>query len=411
LPIAEQNNYTYATVSNQKSPQAKERLAGQLAFVAASLSSKPYLGDQLPVKVNENLYRLDLTGLGWGGVWAKVLKEHYPWRPDVTPHSYPLVVRADVIVCEFIDPVIAPDVAHLLQFGKVLKTGKEFREFHKANTAKESTFGFIEGASGVQSQGLQRLMANYDTAQRTRLFETFDSIVVAGKQDPLEKPVLGTLTYDGAELIAGIPKHYLGEGGALQSYFLANGNSDKNKANHDKAVNEAPIKLVHDTLGLRGFDIRNNLDCISCHTTGMQRPTINAYKQYFVGGAKLYADKATKQELQRVYESPFVKELDAQDADYATAIRLVNGLTPERNAANFVACIKAYDAPVDLAQAAREAYCTTDELRLALGGYAPTGKLSARLAALAEGMPMSRDQWKASYSQVVLEVLPSWRTK
>lgn len=397
-------HYAYATVSNQRSPEAKERLAGQLAFVCASLSSKSHLADQLPQQLpGTDVYRLDLTGLGWERHWQGVLLKHYPYRPDVIPHKYPLLVRADWIVAELSDPVKTKEAAALLLYGKQLKTGKEFVSFWGAKGANGEAFGFIEGTSGVQAEGLQRLMVNHDTDRRTRLFQTFDSKIVAGKFDPIEHPILGTAKYDGSEIIAGIPKSYAGEGGALQAYFLANG--------QDKAVDVAPVDLVKDSIGLRGPDIRNVIDCMSCHATGMQHPTVNAYRAYILGGAKIFADKATKRELERVYESPFVKELLRQDEDYAIAVRLVNGLSPEKNCANFQAVIKAYDGPVDLAQAARELYTTPDELRLAIGGYAPSLKLSARIAALAEGMPMSRDQFKASVPQLICDILPAWRGK
>ena len=398
-------NYAYATVSTERSEPAKERAARQLAFNCASMSSNSYLGDQLPVKLpGTDLYRLDLDGLGWAKTWATVLVRHYKYRPDLTTYGrYPLVVQAQFINAELTDPIKTPGAASLLLYGRELKTAQEFRNHWKVNVTKTEAFGFIEGASGVQAEGLQRLMVNYDTSLRTRFFETFDSKIVAGKNDPLENPVLGTLKFDGSELIAGMPKHYNGQGGSLQAYFLADAKGN--------AVNVAPVDLVKDSEGVRGPDIRNHLDCIVCHTSGMQMPTVNAYREYLIGGAKIYADKHTKRELERLYESPFVKELDRQNEDYAAAVKLVNGLTPEKNAAEFVACIKAYDAPVTLAQAAREVYSTPEELRLAIGGYAPTLKLTARLSMLAEGQPISRDQWKLNVGQVVLEILPAWRKK
>lgn len=402
-------NYAYATVGTERSEPAKQRMVGQLAFVCASLSSKSYLGDQLPVRITDNVYRMNLDGLGWSKTWPAVLQKHYPYRPDVTPHRYPLMVQASWVVAELPDPIKTPGAAQLLLYGRELKTAKEFRKFWGWDTAPGEAFGYLEGASGVQAEGLQRLMVNHDAKSRARGFETFDSKIVAGKHDPLEKPILGTLTYDGSELITGIPKHYNGEGGALQAYFLAVGNADAKKA--DQAVDVAPIDLVKDHEGLRGPDIRNGIDCMSCHAVGPQYPTLNGFKQYILGGAKIYADKHTQAELDRFYQSPFVKELERQEEDYRTAIRLVNGLTAEKNVVDFRACVREYDAPLTLAQAAREVYTTPEELRLAIGHYSNTLKLSARLAMLAEGQAISRDQWKASVRQVVCEVLPLWRQK
>ncbi len=402
-------HYAYATVSMERSEPAKERLVGQLAFVCASLSSKSNLDGQLPVRIAPDVYRLDLQGLGWAATWPMVLKSHYRYRPDLAPHQYPLMVSAAWMVAELPDPIKTPGAAHLLLYGKELKSAKEFRAFWGWNTKSSDAFGFIEGTSGVQAENLSRLMSNFDTANRTRGFETFDSKIVAGKQDPLERPIPGTLTYDGAELITGIPKFYNGEGGALQAYFLAQGNVDAKK--FDQHVNAAPIDLVKDTEGLRGLDIRDTIDCMGCHAIGPQYPTLNGYKSFLLSGAKLYADKITKAEIERFYQSPFVKELERQEEDYRAAVRMVNGLTAEKNNANFKACIREYDTPLSLAQAAREAYSTPDELKNAIAAYAPTGKLTARLAALAHGQAISRDQWISSQPLLQLAILPAWRKK
>jgi len=392
-------HYAYATVSTEPNEQAKERLGRQLAFVCASFSSKPNLGDQIPVRLpGTDVYRLDLTGLGWAAAWPQVLVSKYQYRPDLTQHGrYPLVVMASWLVAEIPDPTLSGNAQQLFLYGRELKTVDEFTRFWSVNTSTKQLFSFIEGASGVQAKNQQRLMNNSDTSQRTRFFQTFDSIVVAGKNDPLENPVPGTLKYDGSELIVGIPKYYRSEGGSLQAYLLANA--------QDKVVDRAPIELVKDSENFRGPDIINSLDCIQCHATGMKFPTVNEYRRYFLNGAKIYADAHTKRELQRVYESPFVKELERQEEDYAVAIRLVNGLQPEKNAAEFRGCIESYDAPVTLSQAAREVGYSKIELRNALVDYSP--RLTGRLAELAHGQPMSRDQWKLNIKKVVCEILPA----
>jgi hypothetical protein len=307
------------------------------------------------------------------------------------------------------DPTLSGDAAHLLLYGKVLKTNAEFRAFYKVNVTPTEAFGYIEGRSGVQAKAQQRLMTNHDTPLRTRFFETFDSIIVAGDQDPIEKPVLGTLKHDGTELIVGIQKHYNGEFGVLQDYSLGTGNSDPKKV--DQIIAKAGVDLVKDELGFRGFDIINRLDCINCHVQAMKMPTINAHRQFILSGVRIYADKATQKELDRLYDSPFVKELEKQNEDYANGIRLVNGLTPEKNTAAFAACIREYDGDVTLTQAAREVSMSKERFRRVLIDYTTTFKLTGRLAALAHELPMTRDQWKLNYKQVVCEILPTARGK
>lgn len=395
--------YAYATVSTERSEPARERLGRQLAFVACSLSSKPALGEQLPVRLEgTNVYRLDLAALGWEKTWVAVLQKTYPYRPDVLPHRYPLLVQAQWIVADLTDPTRTGNAQYLLLYGRDLKNVAEFEKFWRVNGEKELFYGRIEGQSGVANE-LVRLIENQPAANRTSYWKTFDSEIVAGRSDPLE--TLGRkLQFDASESIAAIPKQYGGKSGTLQAYFLSNGKGEKQNA--------APITIVTDHTGLRGADIRNHIDCISCHTpaAGLIDPSLDAYREYVLGGATIYADKKTKAAIEAYLESDLAKEMARGREDYAEGIRLVTGLTPEKCASEFVAVVKGYDAPVDLARAAREIGVTSDELRLALGGYSPTGKLSARLAALPY-QAMSRRQWQESQRQLLCEVIPYWRTK
>ena len=404
-------HYAYATVSDQPNAGAKQRTAETLAFVVCGLSSKSYLGDQIPVQVpGTDLYRLNLEGLGWEKVWSQVLLAHYPYRKDLTTaHKIPLVVSAQWINTALPDTRESGDSQYLLLYGFVPKTGADFRKFWKVSDAAGDTFGFLEGHSGVQAKGAQRLMMNRATSQRASFFETFDSKRVAGKSSPSENLIPGTLTYDGQELLVGIPKHYGEEGGQLLACFLNNGNSDPDKKKHDTKADFAPPDLVKDADGLRGFDIGNTFDCWSCHIKGMQDPTINEYRAIILSGHKIYADKISKAEIERFYQSPFAKELRRFDEDYATAVRLVNGLTPQRNAKQFAERIKAYDADLDLAQAARESYLTTDQLRFAIAEYSPY--VTEALAGLAHGKPITRDEWAENQELLQLKIIPTWRAK
>lgn len=411
FPAAERGYYAYATVSDRPTASDKQRTAETLAFVCCSLSHKSYLGDQIPQRVaGTDLYRLNLVGLGWEKHWPGVLARHYPYRPDVTTAGgYPLVVSALWVATELPDPIQTGDSQYLLLYGFVPKTGADFGKFWSVSQATGDTFGFLEGKSGVQAKGAQRLMMNRDTSKRSSFFETLDSKRVAGKTSPSENLLPGTLTHDGQELLVGIPKHYGGEGGQLLGCFLNNGNSDPDKKKHDAKVDVAPVDLVKDGDDLRGPDIRNTIDCWGCHRKGMQDPTLNEYRAIILNGHKIYADKISKAEIERFYESPFAKEIKRFDEDYATAMRLVNGLTPERNASQFAACIKAYDADLDLPQAARECHLTADQLRFALAEYSPY--LTDALAGLAHGKPITRDEWVNDQPLLQLKVIPAWRAK
>lgn len=413
FPVSEQGHYAYATVSDRPDAASKQRTAETLAFVCCSLSHKSYLGDQIPQRVaGTDLYRLDLRGLGWERVWAGVLKQHYvpKYRPDLQlTHQYPLVVSALWMATALPDTRESGDSQYLLLYGFVPKTGADFRRFWEVNTKIEDTYGFLEGKSRVQAKNAQRLMENYGTAKRASHFGTKDSKKVAGKTSPSENLLPGTLKFDGQELLNGIPKHYGKEGGQALACFLGNGNTDPDVKKHDTKVDDAPIDLVEDYLNLRGSFIGNTYDCWNCHTKGMQDPFVNEYEETIKNGHRIYADKKSKAEIERFYESPFGREIKRFDEDYATFMRLCNGLTPERNASQFAACIKAYDADLDLPQAARESYLTVDQLRFALAEYSPY--LTDALAGLAHGKPVTRDEWVESQPLLQLKIIPAWRAK
>jgi len=395
LSIADKPYAYYLTTATARSPQEQERLAKSMAFIVASLSKQPNLA-YLPQPVAPTVYRIDIRQLGWHKL-PKVLFEHYPYRPDLKHKGQvPFWFRADWVVAELPDPIQTGSASHELTYGRTLKTGAEFRkEWGVSNTPTKTgdSFGFMEGKSKVQAKGAQRLMLNRDTAKRTRFFESFDSFRVAGKSSPSETLIPERLTYDGQELIAGMPKFLHGEFGALQAYFLNTGNSDKDKAKHDQHVKEAPTRLVWDEEGLRGPEIRDVFDCIGCHAVGMKQPSVNKYKEIILSGQRIYADKLTKEQIEQLYESGFMKELRDQDADFATAVRLCNGLTPEKNNAYFKAIVREYDADVDLEKAARELYVTADHLQKAIVNYSATLKLTEAVSGLAHNKPITRDEF------------------
>jgi hypothetical protein len=384
----------------------RRRLEKSLKFVVPSLSSKSYLPDQIPVRVADtNLLRLDLKGLGWERTWSAVIAKHYVpvYRPDlVGTKGVPLVVSGAWFAAVITDPDLSADAHYqLLYNGKPPKTEKEFRDFWQVTNKPDLFFGRIEGQSGVAVQRT-RLIENHPTANRGYHWQTFDSRVVAGKTDPLENLTARPPKHDATELIAAIPKHANSEGGTLQAYFLANGKGERQE--------KAPADIVTDSTGLRGVEIRNTASCISCHDNGLKLPNLDEYRAYIRSGARIYAkEKDAQQEIDRYLDSPIAKEIARNNDDYAAAVRLCNGLTPGDNAAVYRAVVQAFDAPLDLSQAALEQYTTDAELRLALGNYSRTYQLTGRLAALAEGQTISRQQWQQNF-HLAQQVMQAWQT-
>lgn len=402
LPATSQTYAAYLTLS-PAAPEHREKLASVIRFVVPSLSSRPYLGDQLPVVVPQsNLMRLDLQGLGWEKTWADVIRQHYVpvYRPDLAHAGHvPLVVSGMWFVAAVTDSNVTADAQYRLLYGTPPKTDKDFKRFWQVNDKADLNFGRIEGRSGVAVQ-LTRLVENHATANRGYSWQTFDSRVIAGQADPLENLTARPTKHDASELIAAIPKHMGGKSGSLQAYFLADAKGNRQE--------KAPADIVTDDTGARGVEIRNTLSCITCHMEGLRLPTHDQYRAYIEAGARVYAyDKATAQEIDRYLDSPIAKEIARNNEDYAAGVALCNGLTPQENSAAFKSLVQLYDAPVTLEQAARELYTTPEEWRLALGNYSRTYQLTGRLALMAHGEPMTREQWQANFA-LAQKVIYEW---
>lgn len=399
LPYEQRGGAVYLTLQAAR-PEHREQLEQVLRFVVPSLSSRPYLGEQLPVRVHgTNLLRIDLAGLGWEKTYTQILA-HYPWRPDLDgTGTFALVIRGDWFAAALTDPIETADAQYRLLYGTAPKTDAEFKAFWGVSKRTDLNFGRIEGKSGVAVQRA-RLLENQASGNRGYAWQTYDSRVLAGAADPLENLTARPPAHDATELIAAIPKHIGGQSGTLQAYFLADAKGQRQE--------KAPADIVTDDTGTRGVEIRNTLSCIACHTDGIRHPTLDQYREYILAGARIYAkEKATQQEIDRYFDSPIAKEIARNNEDYAAGVALCNGLTPAENAAAFRAVVQRYDAEVTPEQAALELYAEPDEWRLALGFYSRTYRLTGRLALMAQGQAISREQWKTNFA-LAQKVMATW---
>lgn len=404
LPLDEQAHAVYLTTSSVLEAD-REKLTNVLWFIVPSLSSKTLLSDQLPKPVaGTNLLRLDLAGLGWETTYAPVVSKHYAqlYRPDLKgTGAFPIVVDGLWFAANMLDPITTQDAQYqLLYGGKPPKTADEFLKFWGIQNDPEYLFGMIEGGSGVAVQRV-RLIENRPGAKRNYGWLTRDSAIVAGANDPLEN-LPNKAKFDAQELIVGVPKWYGGHSGVLQAYFLANGKGDRQE--------KAPADIVVDHTNLRGVEIRNSASCIACHVEGIRPPSSDEFRNYLDAGARVFADKKTQGDIDRYLGSDVAKEVARDQANYEDGVKLCNGLTAAENSKAFVEIVKTYDAPVGLEQAARELYTAPDEFRLALGDYSRRYGLSGRLALMAQGRTVSRDQWINSFA-LAQQVLAQWQRK
>lgn len=392
LPPEQQQVTVYLTTS-VVAPEYREILAKECAYVAASLSSKSYLADQLPYAIaGTNLLRLDLAGLGWEKTWAGVVAQHYvpTYRPDLAhAKQVPLVVSGLWFVAALTDPEMTKDAQYKLLYGTPPKTEGDFKRFWQVNDKVDLNFGRIEGSSGVNVQ-LTRLLENHATAIRTYSWQTFDSKFVAGQTDPLENLVVRPPKHDASELIVGIPKYLGSRFGTLHAFFLSDGKGNRQE--------KAPADIVTDSTQTRGVEIKNFIGCVGCHSEGLRPPNLDQYREYILSGARIYAyKKADQQEIDRYLDSPIAKELLKNNADFAEGVAMCNGLTPQANSQAFRQMVALWDAPVDLKQAALELHSEPDELKLALGNYSRSGSLSGRLSLLTQNGRISRQQWESNF--------------
>ena len=361
-----------------------EDVATALNLVIPSTSRQVVLERCLPVQLSATLYRLNLEDLGWS---------HTTWREIIASHPYsttanPLVLRGDWLLLQLCDTQESKAYYSLL-FGT--ETDREnILGSLGVDPSKSRRFGMIEGQSGVNVQG-KRWIENRPRP-RGYAWITRDSIRLDNESDMLERPD-GSFKHDGEEVIVGLRKVHMATGtqGALQVYFLANGNG--------KLVTRAPVDLVQDSTAFRGFtEIRAPGSCIQCHENGLNPLKKNELRDYIGSGVDAYANFENQQSLEAFHFADLSKELTRNSEDFQTMVRLATGVEPEEAVKSFRVAVGRYDRPLSLDEAASELRTAPDELKLALAwASAHHLPLSARLAGLAHGKSISRTAWEQAY--------------
>jgi hypothetical protein len=412
--------YYYFTTATEVQSE-RENLAKDLNFCVAIFSRDPYLPGQLPVPVTSTLYRIDTRNLLWEHSLPWVLVKYYPYNRALTYKGIaPLVIRADWFCACVVDSNITGDSQYRLLYGDHPPTTADaFTKFWGMDATASDTFGFYEGLSKVKAEesSLERIMESRP-AKRAAGFGTFDSAKIVGPTDPIVNLGARPPKHDASEWLAPIIKYGKDENGkvsygSLFAYFLSNGNNGKGTFGARQEL--APVGVVKDHFNLRGYDIKQTFDCISCHDTGLQRPSFDKYRDVLVGGVVVKTiydqDKKLALAIERYYQSPFGRDIERGIEDYALAVKMCNGLSPQENSQNFRERIRRYDADVSPQQAARELYTSVGELRLAIGHYNnlyPTKGIDGRTAMLGEGQTISRDQFEYGFYQLQL-AMAAWQ--
>ncbi len=373
-------------------------------FVACACSREAYLPAIVPQALEgAPVVRFNLTALGWSTRdWGIVCgRERNPYTLTRNPLTVPLAW----FIREASDQTRSDAYLRLLFGGK--NQPATLAEFWAAvgidpDRQRGLAFGLVEGRSRVNVARLGARLLRFDDGVHASAWTTFDVRAPSAAADPLAA-LDADFAADGSEVFALLPKVAPGVRGVLPVTVLANGQG--------KLVAEAPVDLVEDfnrTGGLAA--IRNPISCWGCHVAGPQRPTENALAARLVAGVQvLAADPAEAVAAERFHLAGVEQALDDWAAGYAEALLAINGLTPEQNAAAFVAAVGAYQADVTLETAAAELHCAVETLRLALG-WASAERLDVgpRLAGLPHGFAIPRASWEQDFQRAAA-IVREWR--
>lgn len=385
-----------------------------LLFSVASASRATVLDNHLPQRIpGTRAYVLDLAELKWSPkAWDEVVRR-YPYGKGLNRY-----VRGTWLIHQLADTRDS-NALYLLLYGQAapFKTDADFLKYWGVNEKAQQagiTIGWTETQSQVNKQGtrfVERFITAGDDPLKglsfgRSLWRTKDSFFVQDGTDPLET-LNGEFLHQGRELIVQFPKLGKRNGkltyGAAQAYLLAAGNADaQNKpvANEGAIVQEAPVRLVEDfnkTLGQTA--IINHSGCITCHDAGMKFPTENGLEGLLRVGVELRVyDRHKKEQIEAFNLTDVGIQLQRDCEDYAEFVEACNGLTPSENSRNYKRVLDLWIADLALEDAARELYCTPEDLRDALA-YASANQIETgnRLAGLAHGRKIPRTQWESDY--------------
>lgn len=414
----------YLTTHAYPDPQQQSDLRHAVSFAVASASAQDvieYCTPQ-PIGTNEYLSVIQLQLLLWDyKQFCKVL-EKYPYK-HYEGSSHPLVIRADWLMAQLLDPTKS-DALYRLLYNNEKLTRDQFIKFWGGNTDVNQFYAIPELDSKVAANsGRKRWLLNVGNNRRTYLWHTLDFFVIDKDTDPLGHllyPIQDRFVkavHNGEELIAGMPKFSLRthDSGALQAYLLANQNGQR--------IEEAPGTLVRGDGSFRQYTaITNQGGCLNCHKSGLIPSSGNDLIGYLAPDPKtginataiakykdqIRIDKATLRSAER--------DIKTDNSLYAAGVLMCNGLTPTQNILAVQRAIRAYDAPVTLEQAATEICCKPEELRLAMSWHNATVKynpvdaisVNPRFADLAKGRAIPRSAWEDIYTYTVF-TLRDWQ--
>jgi hypothetical protein len=397
-PLAAHRGFLVYFSTSHLEGEQRAACEAALAYSVAGASQQQVVERCVPAKVSDTLWRCDLRELGWGTKqFFDVVKEH-----DYYGASH-YVYAADRFVVELSDATES-DAYMLLLYGKAQITRDEYLKIWGANNDPTTHFGVIAlKEAGSPNVAPVRYIERRPTDTGFSAWGTRDSAKIDFESDPLQHLDRG-FKHQAEEWLVAMPKvsSYTGERTFLLAPFLAN-----NKGVQQK---EAPPAIVTDHSAFRGqAAIRFPAGCASCHTQGINPPSLSEFRSYIADGVQVYAkDKKLQEQVDLFWSTKPGKQIRRDNEDIQDAIRAINGLDGAANAEALIATIDYYDGNLTLIRAAAELHCQPKELELALGYATLRGvNLPVRLAGLPHGHSVPRATWEQVYP-IAYEALKVW---
>lgn len=213
-------------------------------------------------------------------------------------------------------------------------------------------------------------------------WETFDAKENVDVRNGL-RLLNGDFTHDAREVYGTLPN-------GLFAFFLSDAVGNR--------ANTAPDSIASD--GRSGGSDRRvhvGLSCVRCHSPGIQPIDCWARKHY-TGVLQLQSTDLGKYlRLKQLYLSDLDGRIRKDQADYAEALRSVNGLTPEANSKGYAAVWDRYQEQlVSVADVARETGWTEAAVLAAVSATVKKGLADPVLSGLLQTppIPIQRQQYE-----------------
>lgn len=337
-----------------------------------------------PLTVTDTLFFFDIRDYGWTKeVWEEAAK-HDPYFGIfdggcfTETGSHIPVMRADFFLAiTSIEPFYSKFLGLPNELEKLKKTIYIQEEGVRALSLNKGG-SVLKSIVALHNRQLERwpTITGYFWLSRDVLTEKDEK----GRKNVLEANNLFEIDFDGGEFIWSLPN-------GLQGYYLSN--------KQGKQLKVVPADIAQDTKSpFKDKQVRSGRNCVVCHAQG-----INSFDDVISRMIKsnridlLSYDREKARAIEEFYLSELGERIKLDQATYVSAVRQATGRAAEENATAYASSIFDYvDEEVTVDVALLELGVTEEWLE-------KTAAIthSGTLAAMLEGIPVSRNAWEEYY--------------